>query len=96
MAAVQYFAVEPGRRKKLRKHLEIEFEQRKNRQIYWDDVAMFCYPQEYELGVRQMQQGDIMEIDGLEELILLDAAYTKYRQRINDKITKSVVCWDTL
>ena len=31
---------------KLKKHLEVEFEEKKNTQIYWDDVAMFCYPQE--------------------------------------------------
>lgn len=36
--------------KKLKRHLEIEFEQKKNRQIYWDDVAIFCYPEEYQLG----------------------------------------------
>ena len=29
---------------KLRSHLELEFETKKNRQIYWDDVALFCHP----------------------------------------------------
>ena len=33
--------------RKLKRHLEIEFEEKKNRQIYWDDLAMFCYPEEY-------------------------------------------------
>ncbi len=41
--------------KKLKKHLELEFEEKENRQIYWDDVAMFCHPQEYQLGIRKMQ-----------------------------------------
>ena len=36
--------------KRLKHHLEVEFEEKKNRQIYWDDVAMFCYPEEYRLG----------------------------------------------
>lgn len=40
--------------KKLKHHLEIEFEQKHNRQIYWDDVVMFCYPDEYQLGIRPM------------------------------------------
>lgn len=60
---------------KLRRHLEIEFEQKKNDQIYWDDVAMFCYPQEYRLGVWPMHESDIVEIDSLEELASIDPSY---------------------
>ncbi len=64
--------------KKLKHHLEIEFEQKYNRQIYWDDVVMFCYPDEYQLGIRPMDKGDITEVDNLSELIALDAGYKKY------------------
>lgn len=60
---------------KLKKHLEIEFEQKQNRQIYWDDVALFCYPQEYRLGVRPMSAKDIVEIDGYDELVRIDPSY---------------------
>lgn len=63
--------------KKLRKHLEIEFEEKKNQQIYWDDIAMFCYPQEYQLGVFPMKQGDIVEVDNLNELVQLDESYKR-------------------
>ena len=63
---------------KLKAHLELEFEQKKNRQIYWDDVAMFCYPEEYQLGIRPMNKNDIIEVDNLSELIALDASYKKY------------------
>lgn len=58
--------------------MEIEFEEKKNTQIYWDDVAMFCYPQEYELGIMEMKRGDIVEIDNLEELAAIDKTYEKY------------------
>ena len=61
--------------KRLKHHLEVEFEEKKNRQIYWDDVAMFCYPKEYRLGIRPMQPGDLIEVDNLEELIALDNSY---------------------
>lgn len=61
--------------KKLKHHLEVEFEQRKNRQIYWDDVAMFCYPCEYELGIWPMNREDIIEIDNYSELVALDSNY---------------------
>ncbi len=64
--------------KKLKRHLEIEFEQKENRQIYWDDVAMFCYPNEYELGIKEMKTGDIIEVDNLSELVALDNSYEKY------------------
>ena len=64
--------------KKLKRHLEIEFVEKKNHQIYWDDVAMFCYPQEYQLGVRQMHYGDIIEIDTLSELAQIDPEYSCY------------------
>ena len=66
--------------KRLKRHLEIEFEEKQNRQIYWDDVAMFCYPQEYKLGIRPMNAGDIIEVDNLDELIALDNSYAKYRE----------------
>lgn len=64
--------------KKLSQHLEIEFDQKKNRQIYWDDVAMFCYPEEYALGIREMSFSDITEVDSLTELAALDESYKRY------------------
>ena len=62
---------------KLRRHLEQEFEGG-NRQIYWDDVAMFCHFSEYTLGIREMRQEDIIEIDDLEELVKADPSYESY------------------
>ena len=66
--------------KKLKRHLEIEFEEKKNTQIYWDDVALFCYPEEYQLGIREMDREDILEIDNLYELIQIDPSYQKYER----------------
>lgn len=68
---------------KLKKHLEEEFEVRRNHQIYWDDVAMFCHFEEYELGIRPMDQGDVLEIDGLDELIKADPSYAAYAKGMN-------------
>lgn len=65
--------------KKLARHLEIEFEEKQNRQIYWDDVALFCYPEEYTLGVREMKKEDIVEIDGYDELVQIDPSYRNYK-----------------
>ena len=64
--------------KRLKRHLEIEFEEKKNYQIYWDDVAIFCYPQEYRLGIYKMKDGDVVEVDSVNELAALDKSYTCY------------------
>ncbi|MDD6213311.1 MAG: NTP transferase domain-containing protein [Clostridiales bacterium] len=61
--------------KKLKHHLEVEFEQKKNRQIYWDDVAMFCHSEDYQLGIWPMSAGDVIEVDNLIELAALDKSY---------------------
>ena len=71
--SVSRWTAEDGRR--LRKHLELEFEEKQNRQIYWDDVALFCHPGEYQLGVRPMNRGDVLEIDSLADLAAADPAY---------------------
>lgn len=63
---------------KLKRHLELEFEVKKNTQIYWDDVALFCFPEEYELGIRKMNFGDVIEVDDISELVELDNSYVSY------------------
>ncbi len=73
LCSISRWSAEDGRR--LRRHLEEEFEQKQNRQIYWDDVALFCRPQEYRLGIRPMRRGDVIEIDSLDELAAIDARY---------------------
>lgn len=76
--SISRWSAPDGRR--LRKHLELEFEEKKNRQIYWDDVALFCHPEEYRLGIRPMMRSDVVEIDSLEELAAVDPSYAQMRQ----------------
>ena len=71
--SISRWSAEDGAR--LRRHLELEFEERGNRQIYWDDVPMFCHFDEYRLGIRPMREGDCLEIDSLEELKAADPSY---------------------
>lgn len=71
--SVSRWTAEDGQR--LRKHLEIEFAQKGNRNIYWDDVALFCYPQEYQLGIYPIQMADLREIDSFAELCETDPSY---------------------
>lgn len=74
--SISRWTTEDGKR--LRKHLETEFEEKKNRQIYWDDIALFCYPEQYRLGIHEMEKGDVVEIDDLEELAASDQDYEKF------------------
>ena len=71
--SISRWNTEDGER--LKKHLETEFERKKNTQIYWDDIAMFLYQREYRLGIYPMSQGDIVEVDNLYELAALDRSY---------------------
>lgn len=74
--SISRWSAEDGRR--LRRHLESEFEVKGNRQIYWDDIALFCYPGEYRLGIREMRRGSVEEIDSLRELAAADSRYARY------------------
>ena len=76
--SISRWTAEDGR--KLKHLLEVEFEEKQNRQIYWDDVAMFCHPNEFELGIRPMDSADIIVVDNLSELIALDESYKKYEE----------------
>ena len=67
--------------KKLRQHLEMEFEMKRNRQIYWDDIPMFCHLKEYELGIREMKRGDVIEIDNYAELAAIDSSYEEEKTK---------------
>ena len=77
--SVSLWSAEDGAR--LRNHLEQEFEVKRNRDIYWDAVAMFCYPGEYQLGIREIPKGALTEIDSLEELAAIDQSYQKYLEK---------------
>lgn len=76
--SISRWTAEDGR--KLKYFLEVEFKEKQNRQIYWDDVAMFCHPDDFKLGIRPMNASDIIEVDNLSELIALDESYKKYME----------------
>lgn len=76
--SISRWTAEDGAR--LRKHLEYEFD-RGNRQIYWDDVVMFCHFEHYKLGIREMKSPDVIEIDDLDELVAIDRSYQNYLQK---------------
>lgn len=71
--SVSRWSSEDGRT--LKELLELEFEVKKNRGVYWDDIPMFLHPDRFRLGIRIMNREDILEIDSLEELKKIDTSY---------------------
>lgn len=63
---------------KLKEYVEIEFVKYGNWDIYWDDIAMFLYKDEFKLGIRKINFGDITEIDNYDELVAIDNTYRNY------------------
>ena len=59
---------------KLRRYVEIEYK-KNNRSIYWDDIPIFIYPNEFTLGIHPMKNSDVLEIDTLNELMDADPSY---------------------
>ena len=76
--SISRWSAEDGRR--LKEHLELEFIEKKNTGIYWDDVPMFCHPEEYELGIREMPENAVTEIDTIAELAAEDKEYLQYAE----------------
>ena len=64
---------------KLKELLELEFKEKKNTQIYWDDIAMFEHFDEFNLQGYLMHAGGVKEIDSLDELIEEDSSYRCYK-----------------
>lgn len=71
--SVSFWDSQDGR--KLKRHLEEEFIKNNNKDIYWDDVAMFCHQHQYKLGIREVEKNDLVEIDSLRELSQIDNSY---------------------
>ncbi len=66
---------------RLRHLTEIEFMEKGNRGVYWDDVALFLYPERFTLGIFPMARGAVLEIDTVAELCREDPAWREKLDR---------------
>ena len=62
---------------RLKDHLAAEFEHAHHYDIYWDDIAMFDYFDEFSLYVMPITANDIIEIDSVDQLKQVDQQLTK-------------------
>jgi CTP:phosphocholine cytidylyltransferase-like protein len=77
--SVSFWSEEDGAR--LRQQLELEYGEKHHRDIYWDDVPLFCHRSDYRLGIRPIGRENLMEIDSYEELCELDPSYRALGRR---------------
>lgn len=73
LQSVSFWTKEDGAQ--LRRDVEEAFIEKKLGDLFWDDLALFLFPQKYELGIRPILQGDVVEIDTYQELRLQDPTY---------------------
>lgn len=91
LQSVSFWSAEDG--KKLQKDIEDIFITQNRTEIYWDDIALNVNPSNYDLGIRQISQGDIVEIDSLDELTAYDSSYLPLKQKKNSPNHKpSITC----
>ena len=66
---------------KLSEYVVLAMENKDNWQLYWDDIALFLYPEEFKLGIREIAEEALIEIDTMEELAAADNRYERYLQK---------------
>ncbi|MBR2715603.1 MAG: NTP transferase domain-containing protein [Ruminococcus sp.] len=61
--------------KQLKEDIKNEYITHKQTDIFWDDVAMFCYPEKYQLKIKPVSNDAIREFDTINELASFDKSY---------------------
>jgi len=73
MFGISYWNQEDGA--KLCKHVKETYEMPGGKDLYWEEVSLKHFINEYKIKVRECSFDDIIEIDTFEELVKLDKTY---------------------
>ena len=65
LQSVSFWTKEDG--EKLKMDVEALFMREKRLDLFWDDIALFERPEHYRLGIREVREGDIVEIDTVDD-----------------------------
>lgn len=63
---------------KLAEEVRYLFEEKRKWDIYWDEVALDLSKDQYDLGIREIPETALCEIDTVKELAEMDPLYQKY------------------
>ncbi len=73
MVGISYWDKEDG--KKLSKNIEEAYNMPGGKELYWEQVPLIKFKDNYRVSVRECKQEDIIEIDTFDELKALDKSY---------------------
>lgn len=73
MKGISYWNGEDG--KKLSKHIEEAYNEPGGKELYWEQVPILKYRNEYKVGISECDMNDIIEIDTFNELKQIDKTY---------------------
>ena len=73
MVGISYWNKEDG--KKLSKHIKEAFDMPGGKELYWEQVPLVKFKDEYKVEIRECKQEDIVEIDTFNELKQIDKSY---------------------
>ena len=73
MYGLSFWTKEDG--KKLERDIAEVFHSPGGKECFWDDVALTKCPKNYQVSVRPVEEGDIVEIDSYRELCMIDPVY---------------------
>ena len=79
MYGISRWTPEDGR--KLRKWLEYEFDEKQNRDGYWDLIPVYTHSEDFELYAFVTEGKSHAELDSVEEIAKWDKSYEKYVRR---------------
>ena len=57
-----------------------QFEDIKDLDVYWDELALSRCTTDFDLCIREVGSGDIIEVDTFDELVSLDGTYIDYKE----------------
>ena len=73
MVGISYWTEEDG--KKLANHIKQAYEMPGGKEVYWEQVALKVFKDQYRVAVRECRSEDIVEIDTFRELKAIDKTY---------------------
>ena len=73
MVGISYWTETDG--KKLADHIKQAYEMPGGKELYWEQVALKIFKDQYQVAVRECKKEDIVEIDTFRELKAIDKTY---------------------